>query len=212
MNPFRVVRSQPEMADDLARIQKLCFPTVGEAEIITAAQYRSHIATFPEGQLAVIDKQGTVVAGSTSCRCNLDLANYHHTYMEASGDNWLKNHVPDGPWLYGVDIGVHPDYRGQGLSKLLYDARKMLVYALGLRGILVGGMLKGYGPYRATMSPGEYAAQVASGTYFDPTLSVQLRRGFHIHGMLPHYIDDPTIDGAAALLVFHNDRLTHADS
>ena len=129
--------------------------------------------------------------------------------MQAAGDNWLHSHDPDGPWLYGVDIGVHPDYRGIGLSKLLYDARKMLVYELGLNGILIGGMLKGYGPYRTTMSPAEYAAKVADGTYFDPTVSVQLRRGFHIHGILPHYIDDPTIDGAAALLVFRNDRQTN---
>ena len=94
MNSFRVVRSQPEMADDLARIQKLCFPTVGKPKSLPMLQYRSHIATFPEGQLAVIDKQGTVVVGSTSCRCNLDLANYHHTYMEASGDNWFKTMFP----------------------------------------------------------------------------------------------------------------------
>ncbi len=210
MTEFRVCATRPEMAAALAHVQRLCFPNVSEDELITAEQYRAHLDVFPEGQFAVVDPAGRPVASATSCRCNQDLLNTHHTYMQAAGNNWLSNHVPDGPWLYGVDIGVHPDHRGKSLSKLLYDARKLLVYRLGLRGILIGGMLKGYGPYRAAMSPAEYAAKVANGTYFDPTLSVQLRRGFQIHGILPHYIHDPTIDGAAALLVWANDRLSRA--
>jgi hypothetical protein len=51
----------------------------------------------------------------------------------------------------------------------------------------------------------EYLAAVQRQEIFDPTVSVQLRRGFQVHGFLPHYIDDPTIDGAAALLMWRND-------
>jgi GNAT superfamily N-acetyltransferase len=205
MSEFRVCLSSSAMVEELAKIQRLCFPTVGKDELITAAQYRHHIQVFPEGQLVVVTPDGEVVASSTSCRRRIDFAHYHHTYMEASGQNWLHSHDPSGDWLYGVDIGVHPSYRGRGLSRLLYDARKALVEQLGLRGMLVGGMLKGFASYRATMSAEAYLSEVKAGRIFDPTVSVQLRQGFQVHGLMPNHIDDPTIDGAAALLVWRRD-------
>jgi GNAT superfamily N-acetyltransferase len=205
MSEYRVCLSRPELAVDLAQIQRLCFPTVAEHELITAAQYRAHIERFPDGQFVLLNSQDQVVGGSTSCRCQIDLAHYHHTYMEAAGQNWLDNHNPHGDWLYGIDLGVHPQHRSRGLSKLIYDARKDLARRLGLRGILIGGMLKGFASYRDKLSATEYLAQVESGALFDPTVSVQLRRGFAVHGLLPHYIHDPTIDGAAALLIWRSD-------
>ena len=193
------------MAEDLAQLQRLCFPTVGKDQLISAAQYRHHLEVFPQGQLVVMDREGSGVASSTSCRCHIDLAHYQHTYMEASGQNWLHSHDPSGDWLYGVDIGVHPSHRGKGLSRLLYDARKALVRTLGLQGMIVGGMLKGFAAYRATMSAQEYLSHVKAGSLFDPTVSVQLRQGFQVHGLLPNHIDDPTIDGAAALLLWRSE-------
>ena len=53
--PFTVVKSQLEMVDELAAIQRACFPTLAEAERITAAQYAAHISRFSAGQPAVLD-------------------------------------------------------------------------------------------------------------------------------------------------------------
>jgi hypothetical protein len=47
-------------------------------------------------------------------------------------------------------------------------------------------------------------AKVIAGELFDPTLSVQLRRGFKVHGIIQDYVDDPSCDGKAAFIVWPN--------
>jgi hypothetical protein len=88
---------------------------------------------------------------------------------------------------------------------MLSDARKALALRLGLQGMLVGGMLKGFASHRDQISAERYVSDVASGATFDPTVSVQLRQGFRVHGLMPDHLDDPTIEGDAALLVWRAD-------
>ncbi|MEZ4607934.1 MAG: nitrilase, partial [Deinococcales bacterium] len=111
---------------------------------------------------------------------------------------------PQGEWLYGADIGIRPKYRGLGLSKLLYQARHKLVRQLKLKGHVAGGMLIGYGRYKENMSIEDYVAKLKRGELFDPTVSVQMRRGFRIKGIIYDYISDPTCDNKAALIVWYN--------
>ncbi len=205
MSEHRVCPSHPDLADDLATLQRLCFPTLAEGELITAEQYRHHLQVFPIGQLVVLDSHDRPVASSSSCLHHADFVYSQHTYMQASGQNWLTSHTPDGEWLYGIDIGVHPDHRGKGLSRLLYDARKALVRQLGKKGLVVAGMLKGFATYRSHLSAEEYLRSVQHNEIFDPTVSVQLRQGLSVHGLLPHHIDDQTIDGMAARLIWYSD-------
>ncbi|HSE95059.1 MAG TPA: hypothetical protein VLD61_04170, partial [Methylomirabilota bacterium] len=68
----------------------------------------------------------------------------------------------------------------------------------------IGGLLRGYGQVKARMSVDDYVAQVIAGTLFDPTLSVQLRYGFQVHGIIRTYVHDPACDNKAALIVWHN--------
>ena len=201
---FRIVQSRPEMAEALAGIQRACFPTISEGEIITAAQYAAHVKIFPQGQNAIIDRDGAPVACSTDMRCTMDFDHYQHTYLGVSGNNWLSTHNPEGDWLYGVDIGVHPDYQGRGLSKLLYKARQDLARRLNLRGHILGGMIKGYGAIKDTMTPAQYIDKLNAGEIFDPTVSVQMRRGYKIEGILEDYVDDPSCANKAAFLVWRN--------
>ena len=201
---FRVTRSTPEMADRLAQIQRTCFPYLSEEELITAEQYSAHMKVFPEGQLAVIGPDGIPVASSTDFRCHMDFNNYQHKFIEATGYNWLTTHKPDGEWLYGVDIGVLPDYRGYGLGRMLYDSRKQVIRDLNLRGHVAGGLLKGYGAIKHEMSAQEYLDRVTSGDIFDPTLSIQMKCGFNIVGLIDEYLEDSSCDNKAALIVWRN--------
>ena len=124
---FVVVNSQPWMADGLTQVQRACFPDLAEAELMGPEHYRMHVKVFPEGQFAVWDtEQGRVAASSTDLRMNVDFAHFAHPYMDEVGNNTLSTHLPHGEWLYGADIGVHPAYRAQGLSTLLYTARRNL--------------------------------------------------------------------------------------
>ena len=114
---FDVVRSDPSMAEALAAVQAACFPTLNPDLLMRAEHYRSHVAVFPQGQHAVIERAtGRIAACSTDFRTRVDFSHYQHRYIDAVADNWLTNHDPEGDWLYGADIGVHPDFRGRGLS------------------------------------------------------------------------------------------------
>jgi GNAT superfamily N-acetyltransferase len=202
--PFTVVQSTTEMAETLAAIQRAAFPTLAEEERITAAHYRAHIASFPEGQLAVVTRAGQPVACSTDFRTTIDLDNIEHRYIDAVDHNWLGHHDPTGRWLYGADIGVLPEYRRRGLARLLYAARHALVRRLNLAGHVAGGLLRGYGAWKSRLTVEEYVARVIAGDLVDPTLTVQLRCGFHVHGIIQDYVTDPSCDNKAAFIIWRN--------
>lgn len=209
---YAVVRSAPEMADALAAIQEACFPTLSAAERMRAEHYRKHMEVFPEGQHAVIElASGRPVACSTDFRTSVDFAHYQHRYIDAVGGNWLTGHDPRGDWLYGADIGVHPGHRGRGLSTLLYDARQALVRRLGLRGHVAGAMPKGYHHVAGSTAIEAYVSAVVRGEARDPVLSVQLRRGYHVYGIIPGYLDDPTCANHGVFLVWRNPDLSPRD-
>jgi hypothetical protein len=69
---------------------------------------------------------------------------------------------------------------------------------------VAGGMLKGYGKVKDQMSAESYLEKVKAGELFDPTVSVQLKVGFKIHGIINNYVDDPSCDNKAAFIVWHN--------
>jgi GNAT superfamily N-acetyltransferase len=202
---FAVVRTEEGMAEELAAVQESCFPTLSAPERIRAEHYRAHLRVFPEGQHAVVERAtGRAVGASTDFRTTIDFGHYQHRYIEAVGGNWLTTHQPDGEWLYGADIGVHPDFRGRGLSTLLYGVRQDLVRRLGLAGHVGGGMPKGYHRYRDTMAIEAYVARVVRGEIDDPVLTVQLRRGYNVYGIIPGYLDDPSCAGYGAFIVWRN--------
>ena len=83
-----------------------------------------------------------------------------HTYQDIVGKGHLKNHDPDGDYLYGIDVFVHPDYQGMRLGRRLYDARKELTETLNLKGILIGGRIPGYDRYKDEVPPQQYIRKV----------------------------------------------------
>ncbi len=201
---FSVVNSTPGMAVELEAIQRASFPTLAEHELITAAHYRAHLERFPEGQLAAVTAAGRPVACSTDFRTTADLDHIEHRYIDAVDHNWLGHHDPDGDWLYGADIGVLPEYRRRGIARLLYGARHALVRRLNLRGHIAGGLLNGYGLWKDRMPVEEYVALVIADRLVDPTLSVQLRCGFRVHGIIQNYVTDASCDNKAAFIVWRN--------
>jgi GNAT superfamily N-acetyltransferase len=201
---FSVVNSKADMIGELEAIQRVSFPTLAQDEIITAVHYEAHIRRFPEGQFAVVARAGRVVGCSTDFRTTFDLDHIEHRYIDAVDHNWLGHHDPQGNWLYGADIGVLPEYRGRGIARLLYGARRALIHRLGLRGHIAGSMLRGYGQWKNRMTVDQYVANVIAGRLFDPALSVHLKCGFRVQGIIQHYVTDPSCDNKAALIIWDN--------
>ena len=85
-----------------------------------------------------------------------DFDHVDHTFGEIIQGGWLTSHQPNGTWLYGADISVHPEYRGRGLATALYAARQEVVWRLGLKGQVTAGMIPGYGAVKDNMTAEEY--------------------------------------------------------
>jgi hypothetical protein len=54
------------------------------------------------------------------------------------------------------------------------------------------------------MTVEQYVAAVIAGTLVDPTLSVHLKCGFHVRGIIHNYVTDTSCDNKAALIVWEN--------
>ncbi|MES1159260.1 MAG: GNAT family N-acetyltransferase [Bacteroidota bacterium] len=195
-----VVRNtQPADAGPLEELQKIVFPTLADDELIRAAHYLRHLEVFPEGQFVITDSD-KVIGMTTTMRTNFDFENYHHTFGEAIAGGWLSHHDPSGEWLYGLDMGVLPAYRGRGLSRTLYRARHNLARALGLKGQLTVGMMSGYGAVRNDISGQQYYEELIEGRRKDPTLTPQMKIGFVPVALLPEYLNDPVCGNYGVLI------------
>lgn len=198
---IRVVSTAPEHAAALEALQRVVFPTLADEERFKAEHYLKHIELFPEGQFVALD--GERVVGMTSTiRCRFDFDHPNHTFAEVIEGGWLTSHQPDGPWLYGADIGTHPDYRRRGIARGLYQARQDTVLRLGLAGQVTVGMLRGYGAVKDRMSAESYYQAVLQGERSDPTISAQMKVGFRPRGLVPGYLNDPVCDHYGVLLVW----------
>lgn len=203
----RVTTTDRAHVKRLAQMQRAIFPTLTDEELLQTEHYLRHLELFAEGQFTALahlhDKW--MVAGSTSTfRIHWEALHQPHTFLEIIDNGWFGHHTPRGEWLYGGDLSVHPDYRGLGLGSKLYNARRELVRRLNLRGEVAGGMLPGYDRHRHHLSIEAYVRRVVAGELRDPTLSVQLRNGFVVKGILYDHITDPRADNCATLIVREN--------
>jgi len=167
-------------------------------------QYASQVSRFPQGQIAIEDN-GKLVAAALSMIVDYNKFGDSHTYAQITGDGYLTHHDPHGDTLYGVDIFVHPSYRGLRLGRRLYDARKELCRNLNLRRFIAGGRMPGYAEYADTLTPVRYIEEVKNREIFDPVLSFQLLNGFHVRKVLTGYLSvDADSKGFATLLEWVN--------
>lgn len=210
---IRIVTTEPKYAAALERLQRDCFPFLADHELMNAEHFLSHHRLFPDGEfvaLAATSPQGEplaeerVVGLGSGFFIDFDFDHPEHDFKEVIAGGHYTHHDPAGAWYYGADISVHPDYRGRGVGRLLYDARKGVVRRYGKRGIVAGGALPGYARYRADMSVPDYVDRVVAGELSDPTLSFQLANGFSVRGLLRNYIEDEITGSWATLIVWEN--------
>jgi ribosomal protein S18 acetylase RimI-like enzyme len=196
---------QANDAPALEELQRIVFPTLADEERLHAPQYLHHLTVFPAGQF-VIGEGGAVVGMTTTMRIDFDFEHYRHSFEELFAGGWLGRHDPDGAWLYGLDIGIHPAWRGRGLARMLYRARQHLVKALGLKGQLTGGMMNGYGAVAGQLSGEAYYREWLEGKRQDPTLTPQRKIGFRPLALLPDYLHDPGCGNYGVLLRMDADQ------
>ncbi len=159
---------------------------------------------FPNGQI-VLTHNNKVIGCALSIIVNYEQFGDNHTYRDITGNFSFETHDPKGDTLYGIEIFVHPDYRGMRLARRLYDARKNLCERLNLKMIIAGGRIPKYGMYADTLSPREYIDKVKNREIYDPTLTFQLSNDFQVKKVLKNYLpEDEESKGFATLLIWHN--------
>lgn len=198
-NGLVVRNTQPADAQQLEELQKIVFPTLAVDELIRAVHYLRHLEVFPEGQFVVTDRD-KVIGMTTTMRTNFDFENHHHTFKETIAGGWLSNHDPGGDWLYGLDMGILPAYRGRGLARSLYRARQTVARTLGLKGQLTVGMMSGYGAVSKDISGQQYYEELRQGLRKDPTLTPQMKIGFVPVALMPEHLNDPVCGNYGVLI------------
>lgn len=189
--------------EQLLRRSEGMSPDQEDYRMYSTAQIIQHIRKFPEGQfVALID--GKVVGFALTMRTNRSPYAKPQRWLEAIGGLDIRNHDPEGQWLYGVEFAVDPDYRRAGIGGQLYAARFAMIERLNLRGFYAGGMLQGYRNYASQMSIEKYAEQVKTGQIYDPTVSMQMKRGFKPISLIRYYTGDEPIVNEAMLIYWEN--------
>jgi predicted amidohydrolase/ribosomal protein S18 acetylase RimI-like enzyme len=162
------------------------------------------IQKFPDGQV-VITHNNNVVGCALSIIVQYEQFGDHHTYRDITGNFSFDTHDEKGDTLYGIEVFVHPAFRGMRLARRLYDARKVLCERLNLKMIVAGGRIPKYGMYAHQLSPKEYIDKVRNREIFDPTLTFQLSNDFQVKKLIRDYLpEDDESKGYATLLVWHN--------
>ncbi|GGI91559.1 bifunctional GNAT family N-acetyltransferase/carbon-nitrogen hydrolase family protein [Legionella impletisoli] len=169
------------------------------------AAVRGHINHFPEGQF-VVEYENKIVGYCATFKINGEIALKPHTWSEITGNGFASRHDPHGDYLYGMEVCVHPNYRGLRIGNRLYTARKRLCQAEGLKGIVFGGRIPGYSRHAKRYSDvNDYLLAVVNKEVRDPVLSFQLRNQYELIGVLPNYLSsDKHSKGYAAHLLWIN--------
>lgn len=114
---------QMEDYDQLARSFKRIY---GDEDVFwTKAQIKKLITIFPEGQVVIIvdDK---IVGCALSIIVDYNMVKGDHTYAQVTGNETFNTHNAKGNILYGIEVFIHPDYRGLRLARRMYEYRKEL--------------------------------------------------------------------------------------
>ncbi|MEZ6132622.1 MAG: GNAT family N-acetyltransferase [Planctomycetaceae bacterium] len=187
--------------DALVEMQKKCFPGMLPWE---REQIESQIKHFPAGQI-VIEIDGRLAASSCSLVINYNTNLEWHDWKKIADEGYIRNHVPKGDTLYGIEMMVDPEFRGMKLSRRLYDARKELCREMNLARIIIGGRIPGYGKHADEMTAREYVENVIDKNLYDSVLTAQLANGFALQGLIPNYYPSDTAScGYATFLEWLN--------
>ncbi|MBD3635432.1 MAG: bifunctional GNAT family N-acetyltransferase/carbon-nitrogen hydrolase family protein [Methylophaga sp.] len=162
------------------------------------------IDDLPEGQICVVDHD-RIIGVALSVQVDYQQFSNPHTYDDLISKRETILNNPNGDALYGLDVLIHPDYRGYRLGRRLYEARKELCRQHNLRAILAGGRIPNYHEHADEMSPAEYFEAVKNKRIYDPILTFQLSNDFQVTRLLKQYLpEDEKSQGYATLLEWRN--------
>jgi ribosomal protein S18 acetylase RimI-like enzyme len=170
----------------------------------TTDELLNDLRVFPDGQFVTTDGTGQILGSVSSLLIDCDDYSNSAGWSVITGNGTFSTHNPFGKTLYCADVGVDPNARRMGVGSLLYGVLKKLVRERGLKHLLTGGRIPGYGQVSQNMTPEEYVAEVKTGGRKDPTLSFHLANEFQIVNLVSNYWPDNESLGYVTLLEWLN--------
>ena len=203
INKVQIRNLQIEDYDQLAQSFTRVYSD-GSDVFWTHKQIEKLIRIFPEGQIVtVVDEK--IVGCALSIIVNYDDVKNDHTYAQVTGKETFNTHNPKGNILYGIEVFIHPQYRGLRLARRMYEYRKELCETLNLKAIMFGGRIPNYYKYADQIRPKEYIDKVKQKEIFDPVLTFQLSNDFHVRKVMRNYLpNDEESKHYACLLQWDN--------
>lgn len=193
--------------EDFDSIIEMCRSVYASTHPWKHEQLMSHHTHFPEGQFVALDAvTGEMLGMAASLIILWDDYEAQGEWRGFTEHGTFANHDPQkGRTLYGAEVMALPKAQGRGVGTALYKARRELAERLGLLRIRAGSRLRGYGTYADELTPEQYVLRVVRNELFDPTLSFQLRRGFHVIDVVRGYLrHDTESRGHAATIQWLN--------
>lgn len=148
---------EPTDYPELAELMDLVFPDVGGSWPRLTIMDLIH--QFPDGQICIEDN-GKIVGAALTIKVDYNRFSLPHLYTDIITENNVIQNQVTGDAMYGLDVFVHPDYRGLRLGRRLYDARKELCRSKNFKAILAGGRIPNYHQYADELSVAEYIDKV----------------------------------------------------
>jgi predicted amidohydrolase/predicted N-acetyltransferase YhbS len=187
---------------DIRALMRVAYPDMSSYSV---GNLQGQLSAFPDGQF-VAEFDGKIVGYAATFRIDEKTALASHTWAAITGGGYASRHDPAGPWLYGMEVCVDPEWRGLRIGQRLYDARKRLAEELELKGIVFGGRMPGLSrKLKDYTTPEAYLDAVVERKLRDPVTSFQIRNGFEPIGVLQGYLpSDRESLGNAVHMVWRN--------
>jgi len=179
---------RPANLRDIDPIIALMKRAYSEMPVYSPGNLQGQITAFPDGQF-VAQFGDAIVGYAATFRIDEQSALSPHTWAEITGAGYASRHDPKGEWLYGMEVCVDPEWRGQRIGQRLYDARKRLAEQLELKGIVFGGRLPGLAKrMKQYGTPVAYLDAVRARQIRDQVATFQLNNGYEPIGLLENYL------------------------
>ncbi len=189
MHKISKVKIRSLQLDDYAQLSQSFTRTYSDGSDVfwSREQIEKLITIFPEGQIVVV-ADNKIVGCALSIIVDYDMVKNDHTYASVTGQETFNTHNPEGNILYGIEVFIHPEFRGLRLARRMYDYRKELCETLNLKAIMFSGRIPNYHKYAQDLRPKEYIHKVSKKEIFDPVLTFQLSNDFHVRKVMTNYL------------------------
>ncbi|CCH49933.1 bifunctional GNAT family N-acetyltransferase/carbon-nitrogen hydrolase family protein [Pseudodesulfovibrio piezophilus] len=190
MGKRKAIKIRSWNEDDLPAIvacQKAAYPDFDDH--YDERTYAMQFAAFPEGQV-LAECDGEIIGYATSIIVQLDESVDWYRYDEITGGGTFSTHTPTGDTLYGADIAVRPEYRGQGVAGKIYKYRKRIMKRYNLSRMIAHGRIMNYSEQEGILTAKEYVEMVAKGELKDSALNAHLKAGYRVKGVFLDLLQD----------------------